>query len=397
MVLPDGETYSRVPLKFESVLYLPQLAGVGRINMQGNKTKIEKERFHHRLFFLLLIAVFVLGSLNVAKAKGLFLPAQPEVKIDGNSIDLSSFTLEQKIAQMIIVSGATQNIRAWKNLQVGGIHLIPLKDAETYREVIAQYQEGMAIPFFVTVDGEGCINPFAHFREFIAAKDITREGEAFEKGVDEGKFMKSLGVTTNFAPVVDLQDGIWKCRTFPGNETAIAGLAEAYALGLQKEGIMSTAKHYPGKTLIVRDPHKFVVAAEIDPEDIVPFREIGDTVNGVMVSHVITTGVIDSNGIPAVASQNVLNALHAEFPGLIVSDEINMLGLRGFYLTLDEMYIAVFNAGNDIIINFNEDPQEIYRMITVIRDAVDRGEVSEERIDSSVRKILQAKGFTVLS
>ena len=366
-----------------------------KIKTVATRKVSRKEQFHHKIFFILLIVVFLLGSLNVAKAKGLFLPTQPEVDVQGNVVDLSSMTLEQKIAQMVVVSGATQNVRAWKNLQVGGVHLFALKDEETYKEVIEKYQEGMSVPFFITVDVEGCINPFAHFKEFTPAGKITREGEAFEKGAEEGKFLKSLGVTTNFAPVVDLQDDIWKCRSFPGNETTIAELAEAYVLGLQKEGIMATAKHYPGKTLIVKDPHKFIVTAEIEERDVVPFEEMGDTVKGVMVSHVIAQGAVDSQGVPSVASSYVVGKLRKSSRGLIISDEINMLGLRRFYATQEEMYLAVFKGGSDVILNFNEDPKEIYHMIQVVEEAVNEGEISEERIDASVKKILQAKRFEV--
>ena len=80
---------------------------------------------------------------------------------------------------------------------------------------------------------------------------------------------------------------------------------------------------------------------------------------------------------------------------MIISDEISMLGLKNFYPTSDALYIAVFKAGNDLVLNFDEDPNEIYRMIQVVREAVLRGEIPEEQIDTSVKKILDAKGFVV--
>ena len=72
-----------------------------------------------------------------------------------------------------------------------------------------------------------------------------------------------------------------------------------------------------------------------------------------------------------------------------------MLGLKNFYKTPEELYLAVFRAGNDLILNFNEDPLEIYHMITVIQNAVENGDLAEEQIDQSVRRILTAKGLTV--
>jgi beta-glucosidase-like glycosyl hydrolase len=207
--------------------------------------------------------------------------------------------------------------------------------------------------------------------------------------------LKSLGFTLNFAPVVDLDDQIWKCRSFPGDERQVSELAEAYISGLQREGILATAKHYPGKTLVVKDPHKHLVVAIIHEEDIYPYQYLveKDAIDLVMVSHLITTGAVNSEGIPSVASLPVMENLKNNFDGLVISDEIQMMGVKGFYETLDEMYVAVFKAGNDIILNFDEDPMEIYRMILTIKEAVENGEISEERIDDSVKKILTAKGF----
>jgi beta-glucosidase-like glycosyl hydrolase len=83
------------------------------------------------------------------------------------------------------------------------------------------------------------------------------------------------------------------------------------------------------------------------------------------------------------------------YDGLIISDEINMLGLKNFYESLDDMYIAVFRAGNDLVLNFDEDPNEVYRMIKVVAGAVRSGEIALVEIDNSVKKILLLKGFEI--
>ena len=255
----------------------------------------------------------------------------------------------------------------------------------------------MPVPFFVTADLEGCISPFGFIRQFTAASDINTTDEAFQKGVEEGMFLHRLGFNLNFAPVVDLKDDIWKCRSFLGDEAKVAELAQAYLAGLQTQKVLGTAKHYPGKTLIVKDPHKYVVTAEIGRKDVYPYGYLVEKgeVKAIMVSHVISSGQIDSLGIPSVASKKVLDDLRTHFNGLIVSDEIHMLGLKNYYGSLDEVYVAVFKAGNDVILNFDKDPNEIYHMIQVVKAAVERGEIPEAQIDASVTKILKAKGFTV--
>ncbi len=359
------------------------------------KSLVIKASFHRKLFYVLLMMVFLLGTLSLAKATGLLIPSQPEVLVQDKIISLDSLTLEQKIAQMVVVSGSLSNLKAWKKMQLGGIHLFAMAKEDLFRDKIIRFQEGMSLPFFVTIDLEGCQNPFAAFHNFTAASDVATEGIAFEKGSYEGKYLSSLGVTINFAPVVDLQDTIWKCRSYPGGSRQIADLSEAYVLGLQKEDVVATAKHYPGKTLVVQDPHKFLVAADISSDDVYPYSQLKSSVKAVMVSHIIASGAVDSRGIPSVVSPVVINTIRSQYDGLIITDEINMLGLKNFYKSDEEMYLAVFNAGSDIILNFNEDPNQIYRMIQVVSQAVDNGEISETRIDDSVRRILMAKGFIV--
>ena len=349
------------------------------------------------LFFILLATVIILGTLNLLQAKGLFIPSQPKPLVENGIVDLDRLTLEQKIAQMTVVLWTPDLIMAWKNLQMGGLYMYALATENYFKSLIGELQQEMVIPFFITADAEGCFNPFENFWDFLPNNKITTVGEAFEKGFREGEEMKNLGFNLNFAPVVDLGDEIWKCRSFPGSEVEVAELAQAYTLGLQTQGIKATAKHYPGKTLSGKDPHKNIAEAEIEAKDLYPYYyliEKGD-VSSIMVSHLITTGEVDSKGVPSVVSVEVIEHLKQQFPGLIISDEIHMLGLKNYYATVDEMYIALFKAENDLILNFDKDPNEVYRMIQVIKAAVEAGDISEDYIDASVKKILEAKGFVV--
>jgi len=361
---------------------------------QKKRRKISLQK---KVFFILMILVLFLSLLNIAKAKGLLIPKQEPVDVKNKVVDLHKLTLEQKIAQMVVVVGITENYWPWKNMQLGGIHLFSRHNENIFNNTIIDFQYQMAIPFFVTSDLEGCVSPFRFIREFTPASEVDTINKAFEKGVEEGQFLHRLGFNLNFAPVVDLKDDIWKCRSFPGDEIKISELAQAYLTGLQTQGVLGTAKHYPGKTLIVKDPHKYIVAAEIGKKDVYPYKYLEEKgeVKAIMVSHIIASGQINSEGVPSVVSKTVLDDLRVNFNGLIVSDEIHMLGLQDFYGSLDEMYIAVFKAGNDVVLNFDKDPNEIYHMIQAVTAAVERGEIPEAQIDASVTRILKAKGFTV--
>ncbi len=364
---------------------------------QRGKRERGKTLFHKRIFLFLFVLVLFLLMMSVAKARGWLIASDGEPVIKGNTIVLDSLTLEQKIGQMTVTLWLPENVEAFHRMQIGGVHMFALESEQTFSDAITHVQEGASIPFFITADAEGCISPFENIRILAPLSSIHSVGAAYEKGFNDGEFMRKMGFNVNFAPVVDLGDTIWRCRTFPGDEKQVATFAQAYVQGLQSQGLIATAKHYPGKTLIGKDPHKFIVGEDIDAADVYPYvylSQKGD-VKSVMVSHVITTGTADSNGVPSVVSPSVIADLKKQYHGLIISDEIHMLGLEKFYSSLDEMYVAVFAAGNDVVLNFDKNPHELHRMISVVAAAVRDGRISEEKIDVSVRKVLGAKGFVV--
>ena len=249
----------------------------------------------------------------------------------------------------------------------------------------------------ITADAEGCWNPFENIQEFKSFKEIKTKEEAYEIGYSQGKLMKELGFNINLAPVVDIKDTIWGCRSFEGNSKEISQKANNYINGLQKSKIMATAKHYPGKTLIINDSHKVLTYAEIGEEDLIPFDEaIENNVSAIMVSHLIVNGSVNSNFKPSDSSEELIKELRSKYSGLIITDEINMLGLKDYYKNKEKMYIELFKADNDIILNFNRDAKEIYDMIKMVEKAVKKGEIKEERIDASLKRIFKAKGIKVI-
>jgi beta-glucosidase-like glycosyl hydrolase len=142
-----------------------------------------------------------------------------------------------------------------------------------------------------------------------------------------------------------------------------------------------------------------LAAAEITEEDLYPYKRLTEKGNleAIMVSHLITFGEVNSEGKPSVSSERIVDGIREMgFNGLIVTDEINMMGVSKFYDTRDEMYVDIFKAGPDLVLNFFQDPNEIYHMIKVVKQAVKDGIISEERIDASVKRILEAKGFNVM-
>ena len=223
----------------------------------------------------------------------------PETKI----VNLDSLTLKQKIAQMIVVYGIPENKDEFQRLLIGGVHLGAKESKDDYITAIKHFQTNSTIPLFITVDLEGCINPFENFVNFTTFKDVKDETEAYALGRAQGKILKEIGFTTNFSPVVDLEDTIWGCRAFTGNPSEIVTKANAYIDGLKEFDIIASAKHYPGKTLIIQDTHKYEVFATIDDNDLYPFKAtIQHNVSAVMVSHLIVKGRLDSGERPSTIS-----------------------------------------------------------------------------------------------
>ena len=348
-----------------------------------------------KITIVLLLVFSVLLFLNLGNSKSIREYSNDNIEIKNNSINLSSMTLRQKIGQMVIATSIRENKEELQEMGIGGIYLGAEESPSAFKEKILFFQEGSKIPFHVSADMEGCGNPFENFKSFPALKDIANKTHAFDVGREEGELMKEIGFTINFSPVVDLEDSIWNCRSFQGNSSEISVKAGAYIDGLQSEGILATSKHYPGKTLCIRDPHLEVVSANISREDLLPFEEsIKHEVGAIMVSHVITEGLVDSRGKPADASPEVIESLEGH-NGLLVSDEIRMLGLKNFYEDDDAMFVELVNSGNDIILYFAVEPKELEHFIDVIEKAVGESVISEGRIDRSVKKILVSKGFVV--
>ncbi len=348
---------------------------------------------------ILVIFILMLLSFEFLEGKKFLIERPDNVFFDGNKniLYLDSLTLKQKIAQMVITFGSEKNKEVLQNMLIGGIYLGAKPSKEDYIKTINFFQEDSIIPFFVSVDMEGCMNPFENFQQFPSLREIDNAGEAYKTGYEEGELLRELGFNINFAPVVDLEDNIWNCRNFLGTPEEVADKANAYIKGLQLHGIIAVSKHYPGKTLVFKDPHRYLSYASINDDDLLPFREtIKNNVSAVMISHIIVDGSVNSELKPAVVSLGLVGNLRDEFNGLILTDEIRMLGLKQYYTDIDEMYIDLFKSGNDVILNFDINTDNLYYMIEVVEDAVKRGKISEEIIDKSVVKILKAKGINVI-
>lgn len=352
-----------------------------------------KKRGIHKQTLIFLILLILISILIQANINTFIKEQQPD--INNQEIKLSDLSLRQKIAQMLLVYAKLENKDWIINNNIGGIWMPAQETYTQFKSKIDYFQSDAKIKLLIAVDLEGCINPFANFQEFQNFNQIKTPEQSFNLGKQHGEFLKNLGVNINFGPVVDLEDNIWNCRSFNGTPEEIAEKANHYIKGLHKFNILSSVKHYPGRTLEAKDPHMELLYAEIREIDVLPFLNTLKNTDSIMVGHQITTGLLNSQGKPATTS-NIVDHLSNQFDGLIFSDEIGMLGLRKFYDSDYELYLDLFRVKNDVILIFHTDTRVLDNFIDTIENAVKKQQIEEDRIDNSVKKILIAKGYKVV-
>ncbi len=337
------------------------------------------------LFFILIIIVM---AINFILTKQNFLKENTD-NIENNTIDFSSLTLKQKIAQMIMVRG-DGNQQEFNNLNVGGIFLDRQKSQEEYKNLIEKYQDNSKINLLVATDLEGAWAPFPDLI-FPTFSEIETPEQAYEVGLEHGEVLKEVGFNLNFAPISEFADNAYGGRVFLGSKQEIQDKLENYILGLQQNSF-GTCKHYPGKAMI-RNLHDVTDKQTISKDDLDLFETcITNNISAIMVSHQIVDGELNSNVKPSSVSEEVISNLK-DFNGLIIADEINMAGLKKFYTIKTDQYVDLINAGENVILDFKLSPIKLYKLISKIEK---EEQIDQNKIDESVRKILLAKGYVLI-
>lgn len=346
------------------------------------------------LIVVLALAV-VLVFIVLNNKEETILEDTSNIIINNGSIDLSSLTLKQKLAQMIMVRGDKKDLR-FNQLNVGGIFLDRQYSEERYHALINEYQNTSNITLLVATDLEGTWNPFHEkkdYQKFPKFSEISSAEEAHDIGFRHGKLLESVGFNLNFAPVAEYYDDVYGGRAFLGTDEEISDKIEAYIGGLQ-ESVSGTCKHYPGRAL-EKNLHKVSDTQEISERDLSLFELcIRENISAIMVSHQVAEGVLDSNGRPSSVSEEVIKNIEGDT--LVIADEINMKGLSIFYEDKIGLYVDLINSGENLILDFDLNPGELNRLLDKVVERINGGEISIEKVDNSVIKILEFKGYSII-
>jgi len=220
-----------------------------------------------------------------------------------------------------------------------------------------------------------------------------------EAGAAISRNSKRLGVHINFAPVVDINTNplnpIIGNRSFGEEKINVTLKSVSFMRGMHKEGILSSAKHFPGHGDTKKDSHKTLPTISfsknrLDSIELYPFKKlIEEGVSSIMVAHLNVPGLETQETIPSSLSSTIVNDLlkkEMKFNGLIFTDALNMKGASN-YKNPGEIDLAAFMAGNDILLISEDVPKAVDKIIEAYND----GSISEVRMAHSVRKILFAK------
>lgn len=335
---------------------------------------------------------------------------------------LESMTLEEKIAQLFIISpeSLTGNpvVNAAGNKTKEAINLYPVgglfytAQNMKYKEQVltmiqntqSYSQERIGLPMFLGVNEDGGINSaftgkvnfdlnIDAVAEIGASKNIESAGNAAKQ---TGRFLKELGFNFILGPIADItaiENSETEGQTFGTDVNLVAGMVTAQVNGFKETGISTVLKYFPGKGYATKAVEGDYPVSTIRLEGFEDaFKVYTDAIEAgadfVMVGH-IGSQINGQNGAPAsmyanVVTQKLRNDLG--FEGLILTEALNEECITKKYSSVDAA-LTVFTAGADMIF-LPENFEEAYQgMLQAVRD----GRITESRVDESVARVLKAK------
>lgn len=328
---------------------------------------------------------------------------------------LSGLSVREKIAQLMMVE--VRPSKGQKHLDyvdtlvtkygVGGI--IHFKtDPQNLFLSTQKYQSHSKVPLLVGIDGEWGVSMRLDntimYPYQIGLGGIQDEDLIYKMGRDIGKQCKRLGIHINFAPVIDVNNNpenpVINFRSFGEDPDNVARKGWLYAKGLQDEGVIACAKHFPGHGDTKTDSHKDLPLIlhdrdRLDSIELKPFRYLIDKgVMSIMTAHVYMPAIDTTLNLAISLSKAAIHDLLIKelgFKGLAITDALDMQGVAKFF-SPGNLELKALLAGNDILLC----PTNVPQAIDTIENAIREGVLSIKVLDEKVRKVLQAKAFVGL-
>jgi len=328
---------------------------------------------------------------------------------------IHDMTLEEKIGQMIFagIGGTVADERAIKLItedKVGGIifnghNLVSPDQTISYVNALKSANDKNKVPLFFGVDQEGgrvskLPGDLVKIPSSLKIGELNNPGFSFEIGKALGELVKAYGFNIDFAPVLDINSNpnnpVIGDRSFGNTAEIVSSLGIATMKGLQEVSIIPTIKHFPGHGDTSVDSHLALPVIEKSLEDLeelelIPFANAIDAgADMVMIAHLLLPE-IDEN-LPSSLSKTIITDILRDklnYDGVVITDDMTMNAIDSNY-GLEEAAVLSVQAGTDIVMVAN-DYNKIDSVLSALNDAVTSGEISVDRIDESVRRILLLK------
>jgi beta-N-acetylhexosaminidase len=323
---------------------------------------------------------------------------------------LNSLNPDEKIAQLMMVRAYSNKDeihygyieKLVSDYNIGGLCFFqggPARQAS----LTNRYQGKAKTPMLIALDAEWGLGmrldstfSFPYHMTLGALEDDTL---VYLMGKEIARQLKAIGVHINFAPVIDVNNNpknpVINSRSFGSDREKVASKGIAYMKGLQDNGIIATAKHFPGHGDTDSDSHYTLpvinhTRIRLDSVELYPFRKlIGEGLDAVMVAHLFIPAMGDTRNTPTTLSKNTITGLlkyELGFEGLIITDALDMKGVTEGNKP-GEIELKAFLAGNDILLL----PQDVKGAIGAIKKAVQEGIITEDEIEERCRKVLMYK------
>ncbi|MBR0163051.1 MAG: glycoside hydrolase family 3 protein [Lachnospiraceae bacterium] len=337
---------------------------------------------------------------------------------------VSEMSLEEKVAQLFFITPealtgyqlVTQcgdvTRAALDATPVGGLIFLAknLEDPEQTREMLTGITRHVTtnggLPVFLALDEEGGrvmrigSNDAFGVTRTPAMEEVAQGGEAavFEAAFQIGIYLQDLGFNMDLAPVADVltnpDNQVIGDRAFSSDAEEVARLAAEYANALSQNGILPVYKHFPGHGDTMEDSHddyaySYKTLDELYEAELIPFLDGAQKQIPVfMIAHISLPEITGGN-VPATLSYDIVTGLLREeigYEGVIMTDALDM-GAVSNHFSPEEACVLAIQAGCDMLLMENHF-ETCYRAVL---DAVRNGEITEERIDASVLRIIECK------
>lgn len=368
---------------------------------------------------LAILAAMVLGAIfaiNIFPTKtpvddeisDTHAPAEP-VKIDPIKEQLEAMTLDEKVAQLLVVDRSTISVSDEEQAMLastpyGGYIL--MSDAygtlAQTRSMVEKLQATAKTPLIITTDQEGGLVQRLQGISYPRATyipDMYSVGETGDVNYANtigrvlAEELRTIGVNVDMAPDADIYSNPYNTvigrRSFSADPNIVASMSQSLANGLEQNGVIATYKHFPGHGDTAVDSHEGLpiinrTRAQLDQVDLVPFKNaIKNNAQLIMVGHIAMPQLTGDN-VPATLSHKITTDLlrtELGYQNLIITDGLNMGALTNNYPEA-EIYPRAIEAGADLLL-LPSNPQLASNTI--------KEQIPESRINESVYRILKFK------